>query len=132
MSHLKTGLRVALIVLLAGVAGCGETPGSAGQGWSAALIDLRLLLEELAANKKPIPTKLAEMEPYEPLRPTVYVGLLRDDIVYQWGAGINSAGAGAVLAYEKKASTEGGWVLMQDGSLKEMTAAEFNAAPKAK
>jgi hypothetical protein len=36
-----------------------------------------------------------------------------------------------VVAYEKKAETEDGWVLLQDGSVKRMTAAELQAAPKA-
>jgi hypothetical protein len=136
MTDLKTRLRVALIVLLAGLgtAGCGDEAVSTGQGLTAELMltDLKLLLEELAANNRPVPTKMAEMEAYEPIRPSVYVGLLSEEIVYQWGARINSSGTDAILAYEKKAPTDGGWVLMQDGNLKEITVGEFNAAPKAK
>jgi hypothetical protein len=37
-----------------------------------------------------------------------------------------------VVAYEKKVPTEGGHVLLQDGTVKQMTAAEFQSAPKAK
>jgi hypothetical protein len=136
MTLLKTELRIALVVLVAawGAAGCGEKSGPTGRGLTTKdmLIDLKLLLDELAANNRPIPTKLAGMEVYEPLRPSVYVGLLNKEIEYQWGAQINSSGSGSILAYEKKAPQDGGWVLMQDGNLKEMTASEFNAAPKAK
>jgi hypothetical protein len=37
-----------------------------------------------------------------------------------------------VLAYEKDAATAGGKVLLRTGTVKQMTAAEFAAAPKAK
>ena len=36
-----------------------------------------------------------------------------------------------IVAHEKNAPAEGGYVLLQDGSVKTMTAAEFAAAPKA-
>lgn len=137
MIELKTQLQVALVVLcavLSTMAGCGGESASTGKGLTskAMLIDLKLLLEELAQNNRPIPTKMADMEIHEPIRPSVYVGLLNKEIVYQWGAKINSSESGAVLAYDSKAPTDGGWVLMQDGNVKEMTVAEFNAAPKAK
>jgi hypothetical protein len=35
-----------------------------------------------------------------------------------------------VLGYESKVPSSGGWVIMGDGSVKEMTAAEFGNAPK--
>jgi hypothetical protein len=56
---------------------------------------------------------------------------VNNEIVYQWGARIDPAGGETVLAYEKKAPSEGGWVLMQDGTVKQITADEFKAAPKA-
>jgi hypothetical protein len=52
------------------------------------------------------------------------------DIVYMWGAG-HVPGGTQVVAYEKRVTTECGFVLLQDGTAKEMTAAEFQAAPKA-
>jgi prepilin-type processing-associated H-X9-DG protein len=36
-----------------------------------------------------------------------------------------------ILAHEANAQTNGGIVLMADGSVRQMTAAEFQAAPKA-
>ena len=51
--------------------------------------------------------------------------------MYVWGAEY-VAGSKKVAAYEKKATTEGGWVLLQDGTLQEMTASELAAAPRAK
>jgi hypothetical protein len=53
------------------------------------------------------------------------------DVVYIWGAGY-ADGAKQVVAYEKKAPTEGGYVLLQDGTVKKMTADEFKSAPQAR
>jgi hypothetical protein len=78
-----------------------------------------------------MPANMAQMEAYDPLYPTACVGLVRGEIAYQWGVGLNPAGKEKVLAYEKKAATDGGAVLMQDGTVKQMTAEEFKAAPKA-
>jgi hypothetical protein len=48
------------------------------------------------------------------------------------GEGEVRSGGGEVIAYEKVAPTDGGYVLLTTGEVKEMTAAEFQAAPKAK
>jgi hypothetical protein len=89
------------------------------------------MLRDFAKNKQPAPANQAQMEPHDPAYPVAWLGIVRKDIEYQWGAGINAAGADKVLAYEKKVPTEGGAVLMQDGTVKQMTAEEFKAAPKA-
>lgn len=62
-------------------------------------------------------------------RPRIQNG---DYIVY-WRVGLSDTapGANAILAYEKKTPTEGGAVLLRNGTVKEMTAAEFQAALKA-
>jgi hypothetical protein len=46
--------------------------------------------------------------------------------------GVSSKDSHTVLAYEKDAPTQGGTVLMADGSVKTMTAAELQAAVKGK
>ena len=53
------------------------------------------------------------------------------EIVVFWGVGYSKSG-NQILAYDKKAETEGGPVLLRDGTVKTMTAAEFKAAPKAR
>lgn len=91
----------------------------------------------LAANKvsnvSP-PARLDDLEPFEPNLPLSAAEIRSGEIVYIWGAGLSTAPAAAntILAYEKKASIEGGWVLMQDGTAKQMTTEGFNATPKAR
>lgn len=84
-------------------------------------------------NQKP-PSGLNDLDRVEPLIPLTASELRSGDVVYVWGARVsNEANASnTVIAYEKKAATDGGWVLMQDGKAKQMTADEFKAAPKAK
>ena len=67
----------------------------------------------------------------EPAFPEVVKLISGGQCVVVWGCGIKS-GSSAVLAYGKDAETKGGPVLLQDGTVKSMTAAEFAAAPKAK
>jgi hypothetical protein len=57
-------------------------------------------------------------------------------IVLIWGATVAGEGDGSgtaqVVAYQKSTPTEGGFVLLQNGQVVQMTAAEFASAPKAK
>ena len=52
-------------------------------------------------------------------------------IVMNWGAGIVT-GSSAILAYDRNVPQDGGLVLLQDGTIKKMTSAEFQSAPKAR
>ena len=56
-------------------------------------------------------------------------GINSNEIVYIYGTGFE-AGSNKVVAYDKQAETAGGLVLLQDGTVKQMTADEFKAAPK--
>jgi hypothetical protein len=58
------------------------------------------------------------------------------EVVLFWDVNFSDLAKGAgtaetVLGYEKDVPTAGGLVLMADATVKTMTAAEFNAAPKA-
>jgi hypothetical protein len=48
------------------------------------------------------------------------------------GEGDAGKGGGDVIAYEKNAPNGGGYVLLTSGEVKQLTADEFKAAPKAK
>lgn len=130
-------LLAGLVLFAAGLvlfaAGCGSPEPSKGSGTPSGkegLADLGELLKEFGEQKKRPPAKTADIEPVEPLHQAAYVGLVRGDIVYVWGAPLS--GGSDVIAYEKQAESAGGWVLLQDGTVKEMTADEFRAAPRAK
>jgi hypothetical protein len=121
---------VALVCL-----GCGttETPTNATGTPTAkqALEDFPNLLNYLKSEGKNPPSRIENIVPIEPLFPGAYLGLVRGEIAYVWDTTIDPAGSSKVLAYEKAVETGSGWVLMQDGSLKTMTSAEFQSAPKA-
>ena len=114
--------------------GCGDggpgKTGPAGPTRQEELTDLAELLREAAANKQKMPAKVADLEPHEPPHPVAVIAMQRGEVVYAWGVGL-SAGTG-ILAYEKGAERAGGWVLLQDGTVKQLSADEFKAAPKAK
>lgn len=125
--------RRALAGLVLFAAGCGGGDAPKGNGTPTGkegVTDLGVLLKEFADQKKKMPARAADVEPVEPLHQAAYVGLVRGEVIYAWGVGLT--GGGAVVAHEKQAETAGGWVLLQDGTVKEMTADEFKAAPRAK
>jgi hypothetical protein len=123
-----------LVFLLAALTGCG-TP-TAKPGYTPPVEDkLRevwaMYKAHVDARKRP-PARLADLDPYEPANLNGYADLRDGGLVILWGGAVPSAGAGArVLAYEKDAPQQGGYVLFQDGTVKHLSAAEFQAAPKA-
>ncbi|MFO0796542.1 MAG: hypothetical protein U0804_03635 [Gemmataceae bacterium] len=131
-----------LVALAVGLAGCTSDNRPAGDGNPTRADELRevggIAAAHAAKGKKAAPTA-AELAAYEATFPVGVRALKAGDVTAVWGVkpaeeGAVAAGqaAGGVLAYEKKAETEGGSVLLQDGTVRTMTADEFRAAPKAK
>lgn len=120
--------------VLAFGAGCGDTasvnPQDQGPSTKDALEDLAALLKASAEEKKRPPANLAGLEPYEGVYLSATLGIHQKRIVYLWGTALT--GGTAVVAYDANIASAGGFVLLQDGTVKEMSAAEFQAAPKAK
>jgi hypothetical protein len=116
-----------------GAAGCGSKPDPAANQPTHrdALADIGRMLKLLADEGKPPPANKAELTQLDPLIPAAGPAVRAGEIVYLYGAGYAAAGI-KVVAYETAASSSGGLVLLQDGTIKVMTAAEFAAAPKAK
>lgn len=126
-----------VVVAAAGIslaAGCSDSKDTAGalavEG-KAALQEIADMLKSLADEGKKPPAKLAELAAVEPMLPTAGAKVRSGEIVYVWGADLASGGT-QIIAYEKQAETEGGYVLLQDGTVKKMSASEFQSAPKAK
>ena len=121
------------LVAVAG-AGCGSsTPTTSDKGPTAgdALGDRAALLKDYQQAKGRAPASLAAMGGADVANPAASAALARKEIVYLWGHAI-TLGETGIIAHETAAPTAGGYVLLQDGTVKKVTAAEFAAAPKPK
>lgn len=123
------------VVATAGVglaAGCSDAKGTRpiGDEHRAGLQELGEMLKSLAEDGKTPPAKPADLAAVEPMIPVAGPAIRNGDLVYLWGARY-VAGGTDVVAYEKQAPDEGGLVLFQDGTVKELTSAEFQSARKA-
>jgi hypothetical protein len=117
------------LALGAGIlAGCGDSKNATvGSDAKDPLKDLGEMLKSLSEEKRKPPSKLSELESVEPLIPLAGPKIRSGEIVYVWGTEY-AAGGNKIAAYEKKAATEGGWILLQNGTVKQVTVDEFNAA----
>ncbi len=127
---------VAAAVLVVG-AGCTAqktaTEKLAGPTAADGLTNLRDLFRQAAAGKAALPKSLTEFTAVEPFYPVAGPFVLSGDITCAWGAGLKDGAEAAkrMLAFETRAAKEGGWVMFQDGTIREVTAEEFAAAAKA-
>jgi hypothetical protein len=128
---------VALAPLALFVLGCGKSDQKTGDTESqriqsdlTGIYDLYTMYAK--TNQKP-PQRTTDLTTKEQqaIAPAATRALTSDEYVIVWGADLASKDA-AVLAYQKAAPNEGGWVLLRDGTVKQMTVDEFKAAPKAK
>ncbi len=95
-----------------------------------ALKDFSQFLGALPSDGVKPPKKLAEFLPLEPMAPMSAEFLKDGKLVYYWGSGLKTGGQ-SIVAYEKEADTAGGWVLLEDGTVKKLPSEQFSAAPKA-
>ena len=117
-----------------------NTAGSGGPTKSDVLREVGGLIASHCGENRKAPAKVADLARYEPGFPLGFQAVKSGDVVVVWGAsmtideggGGNAGGTADAMAYEKKVPTEGGFVLLQNGSVMEMTPAEFAATPKAK
>jgi hypothetical protein len=79
-----------------------------------------------------LPQKIKDVESMNGNLPAAVGAIKSKEVLIYWGAGVSDApeAASTVLAYHKDVPEKGGEVLMQNGKLRKMTAAEFNSAPK--
>jgi predicted Zn finger-like uncharacterized protein len=89
----------------------------------------------LDSNQGKPPANLEELSRFFSKDGKVLQAMKEGKYVFLYGVGLQAMTAGTsntILAYEKDVPTGGGQVVMADGSVKDMTAQEFQAAPKAK
>lgn len=80
--------------------------------------------------KKPPPGKLADLNAYTDSLMEAWPKLQAGDYVVKWNVPFTEAApkANDLLAYEKRVPAEGGWALLRNATVKEITPAEFKAA----
>jgi hypothetical protein len=132
---LKTFTALLASCLLLWVSGCGGS--STTMGYSPKSKErmgevANMYNAFLSASKGGLPKKLSDLDPFEPANQYGYAGIRDGEIIMTWGGSKSAESASIVQAHDKNAGQSGGHVLMQDGTVKEMSAAEFNSAKKAK
>lgn len=96
-----------------------------------ALQELGEVYKYRAVQKMPVPARTEDLMENDGALGTALPLIREGQLVVVWKIGY-SANSSEVLAYEKDTPTTGGKVLLRNGSVKQMTAAEFAAAPKAR
>jgi hypothetical protein len=136
--------RLALILTIAcagtsslGLTGCSKpaaTQSSATQGPSIndGLTDLRDMLKEAAGSNTPPPTSQEEMVAFDAVHPVAGAFIQSEQIIYVWGSALKPDGGSAqkVVGYEPTCTTTGGQVLLENGEIKQVSAAEFQQLQK--
>jgi hypothetical protein len=109
--------------------GCGQpsASGPVAEVGREELSDIWDVYQAYAKEKGKPPGSATDLKPYA--RGSVLGGrpLTDPNFVVFYGTAIGGAN---VLAYHKDVQTQGGLVLMSDGAIKPMSAADFQAAPK--
>jgi hypothetical protein len=117
------------------VAGCGGPEGERAAPEYGLLREVNDLLHASAGALGRPPAKLDDLSRHKGTYPRGYEALQSGAVVVLWGAALQGEGevgkGEAVVAYEKAAPSDGGYVLWSAGTVRKMTAAEFNSAPKA-
>jgi hypothetical protein len=127
----------AVLTLSLWLTGCSGGPRPADQSDPAAaqkageLEEIYNLLALYVEQTGRSPTSVKELASLENAYPAGFEQIRSAHVVVVWG-GKPDKNATAVLAYEKNTPTEGGWVLLANGTIKQMTTDEFKATPKAK
>jgi hypothetical protein len=124
------------VVAAAGIglaAGCTSsgTAGAVEHERKAAMEEIGQMLKTVADEGRKPPAKLSELEAVEPYLPTAGARIRSGEVVYAWGAGY-AAGGKQLVAWEKVVPESGGYVLQQDGTVKNLSVGEFQSAAKAK
>ena len=118
--------RLALAGVLGLLAGCGPlAPPPADPADAQKANELREVYDLIALATEGAgrpPASFKELAKLENAFPAGYELVRSGKVVVVWGAGPD-AGSGRVLAYEKAAKTDGGWVVRRNGTPERLPAA---------
>ena len=130
-------IRILATLLALVAAGCGGGGGAAtvqeAPPQQQALQEVGEMYRIYQKQYRRPPAKVADLDAYSPAFSFGSLGVQGGSVVVRWGAGLTPGepGARGVLAHEKQAARDGGYVLLQDGTVLALTAAGFAEAPKA-
>ncbi len=96
---------------------------------SEALKELGEVYKYRASQQLSVPTKLEDLAEQQAVLGNAWPLVESGGIVVVWRAGYSPSSTD-VLAYEKDAPTNGGNVLLRNGNVKNVTAAEFKVAKR--
>src|SRR5262245_58118317 len=117
------------------LAGCSSQRKGEAPAELTVLQDVNDLLRTAEGTTGRPPATFADVERHQVMYPRGYAAVKSGEVVVLWGAALKGESEvgkdEAVVAYEKGVPTAGGYVLLSAGTVKQMTASEFNAAPKA-
>jgi hypothetical protein len=133
-------LTLSVVLLGAAVLGCsssGKSDAAAGPSETDALTEVGGMIRSYVAETGRGPAKVADLSKHQTEFPNGWKALQAGQVVVVWGGkvageGEGSGGSKAVVAYLKAVPESGGAVFLENGTVQQMTAAEFAAAPKAK
>jgi hypothetical protein len=110
-------------------AGCGNPPVDSEKAQeNRELNDIFACYMHYARNHEQPPRQLSQLNAYKQGHPGGIAALTAGKYKVAWG--VKDRDAETVLAYEKDAPTQGGAVLMADGTVKQMSAEQFQAVSK--
>ncbi len=124
-----------LAVLLAVAPGCGGTttkPTDSGPSGQETVDDVAAMLKEYSEVNHHAPARIEDLTDAAGSHPVGHAAVASREYIVLWRTSKSAAGSGSVLAYQKDVPASGGFVLLQDGTVKKMTAEEFKAASKTK
>lgn len=126
---------LALVLALAPLAGCGRSGADvAPRNQGDNLQEVANMLRDFQSVANRGPNNLSELAQFQNDYAFGHAQVKAGDLVVVWGARMGGEGGGGsagVIAYEKKTPTSGGWVLLANGTVKELSAADFGTTAKA-
>jgi hypothetical protein len=90
------------------------------------------MLKEAAASNTAPPTSQEELVAFDAVHPVAGAFIQSEQIIYVWGSALKPNGGSAqkVVGYEPTCTTTGGQVLLENGEIKQVSAAEFQQLQK--
>jgi len=137
MGSVLRSTTTASILALLGALGCSSSTqnGPVSEPVADDFSEVAGLIRDYSTEYQKGPSRIGDLAKNQPLYPRGYQAIKSGTVVVVWGIRMAQQGQGggtSVIAYEKKAETAGGAVLLENGDVKHMTADEFKSAQKAR